>query len=59
MFGPDYLVAPILSADTYERDVYLPAGKWKDIRDGSVIDGGVTIHASAPIDSIPVYRKIA
>jgi len=59
MFGPDYLVAPILTADTYERDVYLPAGKWKDIRDGSVIDGGVTIHASAPIDSIPVYRKIA
>jgi alpha-D-xyloside xylohydrolase len=58
MFGPDYLVAPILSADTYERDVYLPAGKWKDIRDGSVISGGVTIHASAPIDSIPVYQKM-
>lgn len=58
MFGPDYLVAPILSFDTFERDVYLPLGKWKDLRDDSIIEGGRKIHAPAPIDSIPVYQRI-
>lgn len=56
MFGNEYLVAPILSADTYERDVYLPSGTWKDVRDNTIIEGGCIIHAKAPIDSIPVYH---
>ena len=59
MFGSKYLVAPILTADTYSRSVYLPAGKWKDVRTGEVLDGGKTIEAKAPIDSIPVFEKQA
>ena len=58
MFGDRYLVAPILSLDTYERDVYLPAGQWKDTRDGSVYEGGQTVRAAAPLDSIPVFEKL-
>jgi len=57
MFGSKYLVAPILTADTYSREVYLPAGKWKDERTGEIIDGGKTITAQAPIDSIPVFSR--
>lgn len=58
MFGSKYLVAPILELNCYERDCYLPAGKWKDIRDGKEYAGGQTIKAAAPIDSIPVFEKI-
>ena len=57
MFGPDYLVAPIFSAETFEREVYLPAGTWTDIRDGKQYEGGKTIVAPAPIDSIPVFKR--
>jgi len=56
-FGSEYLVAPVLYEDTFERDVYLPEGKWEDIRDNKIYEGGQTIHAQAPLDSIPVYRK--
>lgn len=58
MFGSEYLVAPVLYEDTFERDVYLPEGKWEDIRDNKIYEGGQTIHAQAPLDSIPVYRKL-
>ncbi|MBQ9263168.1 MAG: glycoside hydrolase family 31 protein [Clostridia bacterium] len=58
MFGPDYLVAPILTPHTFERAVYLPAGTWQDIRTGETFAGGRTITAPAPIDSIPVFKKL-
>ena len=58
MFGSEYLVAPILSPDTFERNVYLPMGSWMDIRDEKVYEGGRIISARAPLDSIPVFRKL-
>jgi len=57
MFGSDYLVAPVMYEGMRERQVYLPAGKWEDIRDGKVYDGDQTITASAPIESIPVFKR--
>ena len=59
MFGPDYLVAPVLQAGAASRQVYLPAGRWQDIRTGETLEGGRTVTADAPIDSIPVFRKLA
>ncbi len=58
MFGDRYLVAPILRLNQFERDVYLPAGKWRDTRDGKEYQGGQVIHAMAPIDSIPVFERV-
>lgn len=57
MFGPDYLVAPILTADTFKRDVYLPAGKWENINDNKVYEGGQTVTVDAPIECIPVFKR--
>lgn len=57
MFGPDYLVAPILKAGLTKRDVYLPAGSWENIHTGEVIEGGKTITCDAPIHQIPVFKK--
>ena len=59
MFGSEYLVAPIFHLNEFEREVYLPAGRWEDTRDGKVYEGGQTVLAAAPIDSIPVFKKMA
>lgn len=58
MFGSDYLVAPIFHMNEFARKVYLPAGRWEDTRDGQQYDGGQTITAAAPIESIPVFKRI-
>ena len=58
MFGPRYLVAPVLELGQREREVYLPAGTWRDVRDGSEIQGPTTIVAKAPLESIPVYELV-
>ena len=58
MFGDRYLVAPILRLNQFERDVYLPAGTWRDTRDGKEYQGGQVIRAMAPIDSIPVFERV-
>ena len=57
--GSEYLVAPIFHLNEFEREVYLPAGRWEDTRDGKVYEGGQTVLAAAPINSIPVFKKIA
>ena len=59
MFGSEYLVALIFHLNEFEREVYLPEGRWEDTRDGKVYEGGQTIRAAAPIDSIPVFKKMA
>lgn len=58
MFGSEYLVAPVLSFGAREREVYLPAGKWESIEDKKVYDGEQTVTAAAPLDVMPVFRKI-
>ncbi len=57
MFGPSYLVAPVLYENTFARTVYLPEGEWTDIRDSTKYSGPAVIHVKAPLDEIPVFRK--
>ena len=58
MFGSKYLVAPILKLNCFEREVYLPEGKWKLTSDGTVFDGGCTVSVKAPIDYMPVFERV-
>lgn len=58
MFGSRYLVAPVLEYRARERSVYLPAGCWRDVNTGEVIQGGGTVSVPAPIDRIPVFEKM-
>ena len=55
MLGDGLMVAPILTEDTYEREVYLPNGSWTDMLTGEVIEGGCTVSAKASLGQIPVY----
>jgi len=69
LFGPSLLVAPVLKP-MYSRGgvldferagrhpVYLPAGgRFVDFWTGRAQAGGRTIHAAAPLDTIPLYVK--
>ena len=58
MFGGKYLVAPVLELGAREREVYLPAGRWKDVNSGEILEGGRVVTAPSPLDVIPVYEKV-
>ncbi len=57
MFGPRYLVAPVMYQGMTQRLVYLPRGSWRNIHSGERIEGAQHITAAAPLDVIPVYEK--
>jgi alpha-D-xyloside xylohydrolase len=54
MFGPAFLVNPVMSAGATSRNVYLPAGTWYNFWTGQTSSGGQTISARAPRDTIPL-----
>jgi alpha-D-xyloside xylohydrolase len=51
-FGPDLLVAPVLSP-VNQRVVYLPEGNWIDYWTGRQFTGRQTISMDAPLNRIP------
>ena len=55
MLGEGLLIAPILSENTFSREVYLPEGKWTNLLTGEVIDGGQWIEVVANLGQIPVF----
>lgn len=58
MFGPDILVAPVMSEGVRSRNVYLPGGvTWVNAYTGQEYTGGQTVTADAPLEVIPVFTK--
>ncbi len=58
MFGPAFLVAPVVDQGATSRNVYLPAGSdWYDYWTNKRIKGGQAITAGAPIDTIPLFVR--
>ncbi len=58
MFGPDFLVAPVMAPGLTERTVYLPLGSlWQEEETGTTFEGGSTVTAKAPLDVIPLFRR--
>ena len=56
MYGPSFLVCPLLNPGERSRQVYLPATtRWVDFWSGDIFEGGQTIIAKAPIERIPIY----
>lgn len=57
--GEELIVAPILSPQTHEREVYLPTGVWKDGIDGSLRKGSRWIHNyKVPLEKIAYFLKM-
>ena len=58
LFGPDLLVAPVVTPHAERRTVYLPEGSaWTDLHTGARYDGGQDVDAAAPAAVIPVYAR--
>ena len=58
LFGPDLLVAPVLTEGARSREVYLPTGtSWTDAWSGQSFEGGQHIEVDAPLERIPLYLR--
>jgi alpha-D-xyloside xylohydrolase len=57
LLGPALLVSPVTAPGVRSRPVYLPAGRWYDFWTGNPIEGGHTVDAPAPYDSLPLYVR--
>lgn len=58
MLGPDVLVAPVVTKGAVARDLYLPAGRWRDHKTGAMHEGGRWLKAyPAPLDTLPVFIR--
>ena len=59
MFGPKYLVCPVLEAGVSTWKVYLPknAGGWDDFQTGKHFEGGQYLDYEVTMENIPVFIK--
>jgi alpha-D-xyloside xylohydrolase len=58
MFGPAFLVAPVVENGKNSRKVYLPKGPaWYDYWTGKKYPGGQRISADAPLDVLPLFVR--
>ena len=56
LLGDRFLVAPVLTKGATARDVYLPAGLWKDFWSEKIYEGGQTLTAyPAPLEKLPIF----
>jgi alpha-D-xyloside xylohydrolase len=56
-FGAELLVAPVYSAPSQQRYLYLPPGGWLDFWTGQAYAGGQTVRVPADLDQIPVFAR--
>ncbi|MEJ2709410.1 MAG: glycoside hydrolase family 31 protein [Anaerolineales bacterium] len=57
-FGRALLVAPVVEPGLNTQDVYLPDGEWVNFWNGERYQGGRWIACPAPLDEIPVFRRL-
>jgi alpha-D-xyloside xylohydrolase len=58
LYGDSLLVAPVTTAKTESRSVYLPAGRWMNYNDKrTTYDGRKTVTADAPLGRIPLFVR--
>jgi alpha-D-xyloside xylohydrolase len=59
MFGPAFLVAPVLQPGVATWDIYLPQtpGGWFDFWTGENLGSSRTVQSPAPLDRIPLHIR--
>jgi len=57
MLGDSLLVAPVLSEHDTTKKLYLPAGRWLDWNDHSIVSGPRWSTVEAPRDTIPLFLR--
>jgi alpha-D-xyloside xylohydrolase len=57
LFGPAILVNPVTDPAVSSRRVYLPTARWYDFWTGAAVEGGRTIEANAPLETLPLFVR--
>lgn len=57
LFGPHLLAAPVTTADTLWRHVYLPPGHWYDFWNDTLYRGSSDQLVAAPIGKLPLFVR--
>jgi alpha-glucosidase len=57
LLGESILVAPVTTAGSTARQVYLPEGGWRNWFTGERFDGGRFVLVATPMDFIPVFVR--
>ncbi len=58
LLGARYLVAPVVQPGQRQRDVYLPAGVWRDYWSGAIHQGPALLtNVPAPLAQIPLFER--
>jgi alpha-glucosidase (family GH31 glycosyl hydrolase) len=59
LLGDEFLVAPVVTPKTFERDIYFPHGKWQDHWSKQVFTGPFIFNNyPAPLDVLPIFKRI-
>ena len=61
LLGPELLVAPVTTQGATNRSVYFPAGAtWENFFNTEErIAGGQRLTVAAPLDTIPVFKRVS
>ncbi len=58
MLGTDVVVAPVLKEGATARDIYLPEGRWRDMKTGKIVEGKRWLRDyPAPLDTLPYFVR--
>lgn len=57
LFGPDFLVAPVLHPDVKSLRIYLPKGLWYSWWNHKKFNGGKWITVPVNLETIPIFVK--
>ncbi|MBO7187487.1 MAG: glycoside hydrolase [Clostridia bacterium] len=57
MLGDSILVCPVIQKGVRVRKAVLPSGTW-EYCDGTIYQGDTVVEVSAPLDTLPYFRKI-
>jgi alpha-glucosidase (family GH31 glycosyl hydrolase) len=58
MLGTDVVVAPVMKEGATSRNVYLPAGRWVDVKTGKATEGARWLKDfPAPLDTLPLFVR--
>jgi alpha-glucosidase (family GH31 glycosyl hydrolase) len=59
LLGERWLAAPVVSAGQTSRDIYLPAGEWRDHWTGESHSGPARLAAyPAPLEVMPLFERV-
>lgn len=59
LLGDEFLVAPVVTPNTIQRDVYLPIGEWQNYWTKEIFTGRTLLKDyPTPLDVLPIFKKI-